>query len=144
MMWDSRDKAKATSRSSEDDSKVSPTGWENGLYALRFTLEGHEEQEDGEALVVLRDGIVLGSDRYGGVFEGQIAVTGCGTFSCLAMTLLVPPGGVLVTGHRGGEDEAAVDVVGVLSNTAGKMSGVCDVLGERLAVQFRYVGMLPN
>ncbi len=120
------------------------TGWEDGLYSLTFVLEGGRGDEFGDALAVLRDGRLLGSDKHGGVFEGQLSTTRCGSASCLALTMRVPPGGVLVTGQHFGGKEAMLDVVGVLSHIGGEMNGVCDLFGERLAIQFRYVGDLPH
>lgn len=94
-------------------------------------------------MAVLRDGAIVGSDKYGGVFEGQIVSTKCGTFDCVLLTMRVPPGGRLVNGCQVGAAEALVDVSGVLGDGPSEFCGTCDVLGSCVGIRFRFVGALP-
>jgi len=119
-------------------------GLVDGLYSLEFFREGEPNGDSGQALVILRDGKLLGADDHGGVFEGQMARTKCGTGSCVALTMRIPPGGVLVAGERTGMQEAVVDVVGVVSHTEAETNAVCDLFGQKLMIRFQYIGTLPH
>ncbi|MBU2580333.1 MAG: hypothetical protein KJ622_01255 [Alphaproteobacteria bacterium] len=116
--------------------------WRDGLYRVHFAVEGRAVEESGEALVVLREGSIFGSDKFGGVFEGQLVVRPSGRGAGLRLQVRVPPGGVLVTGKRVGFEECVVDVSGELSHEDQEFGGICELLGERLVVKFRYIGIL--
>lgn len=118
--------------------------WQDGLYSVAFIQEGQPDESDGRTLAILREGKLLGSDEHGGVFEGLFAATLCGSAACIAVTLRVPAGGVLITGDRSGCEEAVVDIVGVLLKTGSDLQGICDICGHQMAVRFRYVGSLPH
>lgn len=120
--------------------------WENfrdGLYSVKFFMQGAGEEDSGEALAILREGSILGSDKFGGVFEGRLVVGPCGRKAGVSLRVGIPPGGVVVTGKRVAGEETVLEVVGELSMTGDLLEGVCDLDGGRLVVNFRYIGVLP-
>ena len=50
--------------------------WGNGVYAIQYFREDVFVDAEGKALAILRDGEILGSDQFGGVFEGRIVKGG--------------------------------------------------------------------
>lgn len=117
--------------------------WKDGLYSVSFCLEGNEADDAGEALAVLRHGELVGSDKHGGVFEGFLSEAPDCEASHVRLRYRVPPGGILVTGRRQGNDEALLDVQGALSECGEGKIGVWDFAGEKLSVRVRYIGTLP-
>lgn len=144
MTEETRENGKASGGVSVKETRSRSEIWRDGLYSVRFFREGDDEENGGEALAVLRDGSILGSDKFGGVFEGRLVGQACGREACLSLHVRIPPGGVLVTGKRVGSEEAVLDVVGRLSQRGEVLSGICKFDGERLVVSFRYIGLLPQ
>lgn len=118
--------------------------WRDGLYSVTFFVEGGSEENSSDALAVLRDGAILGSDKFGGVFEGRLVGKSSGNGVGFSLRVRIPAGGVLVTGRRIGAQEAILDVVGELAHTEEVLEGFCEIEGERLVVIFRYIGLLPH
>lgn len=93
---------------------------------------------------VLRDGKILGSDPWGGLFTGRYAFD---TRDCLNKVRLrfdVPPEGLLVTGFCAGPSGATLDIVGSFEETATRMATVVDVRGAPVEVQLAYLGPFPS
>ncbi len=87
---------------------------------------------------------MLGSDKFGGVFEGRIIEGGLGGADRVVLKLRVPPGGCLVTGLCVGDEGAVVDVRGTLKRQGFCWGGTFEVAQERVDVSFHFVGPLPQ
>ena len=73
---------------------------EDGIYGLYFTAARACacKSESSQALAVLRDGKVLGSDPWGGVFAGSCEFDPTDRANKVRLQFGVPPEGMLVTG----------------------------------------------
>lgn len=97
-----------------------------------------------DALALLRDGAILASDRFGGVLEGRMVSSACGRLKCALLSLRLPPGVSLVTGHMAGPGEMLVDVSGLFDRDGDDLVGICEIGGELIELRFRYIGGLPS
>lgn len=121
---------------------------DDGVYGLSFAIRTADGMgkaaAQGEALAVLRQGHILGSDPYGSVFRGQCrydAAQGC---SIVEVRLAVPPNGVLLTGLEAGPEGAVLDVSGRFAPPQPVSSTVVDVGGVPMVVELRFVGRLSR
>lgn len=113
---------------------------QDGLYDLSYRSGLASEPSIGYGLASLRNGRILGSDRWGGVFSGSYrfdAVRGVGE---IQVRLNAPPDGVLITGLPSGPDGLTLDVVAELKADTPRTSAVVDVGGCPVAVEFSYIG----
>lgn len=97
----------------------------------------------GEALAIVRDGAIMGSDPWGGVFEGRFSALSVNRKHGFRIVFNVPPGGCLVTGQCAGEAGAAVAIEGELDSQGVSSLHTVDVGGAQVGVQLRYIGPLP-
>jgi hypothetical protein len=118
--------------------------WRDGLYSIEYNCTGAEGESCGGALAILRKGVILGSDKFGGVFEGRLASRGDGERALLLLRLRVPPGGRLMTGHQVGAEETEFDLSGFLEDKGPEVIGTCVLEGVRLELRFRFIGDLPH
>jgi hypothetical protein len=122
---------------------------DNGIYDLRYRSAGPEwpecdgDPETGSGLAVLRDGEIIGSDPWGGVFSGRCEFDPHTRLNRLHLRLLVPPGGILITGFSAGPAGAVVDIVGTVA-AAPVASMTVDVAGVAVSVELAYVGPLRD
>lgn len=121
---------------------------DDGVYGLSF--ESHTVPDDGagrawgEALAVLRGGVILGSDPHGGVFRGRYRYDpACGE-AVVEVQLAIPPHGVLLTGLEAGAEGAFVDVSGRFRPERPVSSAVVDIAGAPVAVELRFMGPLAK
>ena len=117
--------------------------WENGVYAIQYCREDVFVDAEGKALAILRDGEILGSDQFGGVFEGRIVKGGANSADRVFVKLRIPPGGCLFIGYCAGGEGAVVDISGPLIGRGSNGGGTFEVIGEKVEVRFRYVGPAP-
>ena len=117
--------------------------WGNGVYAIQYFREDVFVDAVGEALAILRDGEILGSDQFGGVFEWRIVNGGGNGPDRVFVKLRIPPGGCLVTGYCVGDEGAVVDISGTLIGRNSNGGGTFEVIVEKVEVRFRYVGPAP-
>lgn len=68
----------------------------NGFYAIYFT----GTSGSGFGILALKDGIIVGVDVTGGLFDGEYKVIGDAIEGRLKVNL--PPGTVSITGHAAG------------------------------------------
>ena len=114
-----------------------------GVYGLSFTALAPSDGADRvEGLAMLRGGRVLGSDPHGGVFTGHYHYDAVRGEVVIAVRLVVPPNGVLLTGLEAGPDGLLVDISGRFAPAKPVSSAVVDVAGAPIAVELRYVGPL--
>lgn len=116
---------------------------QDGIYDLRYTAAGDGVSEGGNALAILRDGRILGSDPWGGVFAGSCEFDTATCLNKLRLRFEVPPDGTLITGFSAGPGGAVLDIVGACEPAAPKASMVVDVAGAPVSVQLTFVGPLP-
>jgi len=117
---------------------------EDGIYGLDYRAQYAHEEDGGTALAVLRDGKILGSDPWGGLFTGLYDYDARDRLNKVRLRFDVPPEGVLVTGFCAGLAGATLDIVGAFERTAPKMATVVEVSGAPVEVQLTYLGPLPR
>ena len=107
----------------------------DGLYELLYKPAAAARQQGFDSLLVsLREGQVLGSDRWGGFLYGgcvRDARSGC---YHIKARFRIPPGGTLVTDHADRPGGGLIDVSTMLQPLQAS-SGVCsavDVAGQQL------------
>ena len=117
---------------------------EDGIYRLDYRAQDAREEDGGQALAVLRDGKILGSDPWGGLFTGLYDYDPRDCRNKVRLRFDVPPEGVLVTGFCAGPKGATLDIVGTFEPTAPKMVTVVELSGTPVEVQLTYLGPLPG
>jgi hypothetical protein len=119
---------------------------DDGVYGLSFALRNADGIGDAtlrsEALAVLRQGHILGSDPYGSVFRGECRYDAVRGESIVEVRLAVPPNGVLLTGLEAGPDGAVLAVSGRFPSPKPVSSTVVDLGGVPMVVELRFVGPL--
>lgn len=115
---------------------------ENGLYDLRFQPIAAEQSDGGNALAILRDGRILGSDPWGGVFAGSCEFDTEARTTKVRVRLGIPPEGKLVTGFSAGPEGAVLDIVGAFKQATPET--VVEVAGAEVKLHLTYIGPLPG
>jgi hypothetical protein len=115
---------------------------ENGLYDLRYRA-GEGGGVAGSGLAMLRDGRILGSDPWGGVFTGTCEFDPQASTDTVRLRFEVPPAGELITGFAAGPQGAVIDIVGAIDGKAPAPSTTVDVAGAPVSVSLTYLGPLP-
>jgi hypothetical protein len=115
---------------------------DNGVYELSFQHSGPLGAEFGDGLALVRDGRILGSDRFGGVFTGSCQPDPAGDGSLVELRLAIPPHAELITGFTAGADGATLRISTCLHRAAPVAKGVVEIAGEPIEVQVTYVGPL--
>lgn len=118
--------------------------FDEGVYTFSYALNGASAESGGDALAVLRSGRIIGSDRFGGVFEGSYHYDPAQQSNLFHVRVKVPPGGELVTGFVGGPDGANLDIVATLERAAPVATATIDVAGKPVDVKLTYLGPLPS
>lgn len=116
-----------------------------GLYSLNYKLAGAaaDSQTGGDALAALRCGRVLGSDRWGGVFDGSYCFNSAAGKSQVHIELQLPPDGVLVTGYSAGAGGAVITIDAELDIAGPVSTSTIEVDGQPVELRLSYVGPLP-
>ncbi len=119
--------------------------FDEGIYSLDYRVEASDLAEGlGTALAVLRNGKILGSDRWGGVFTGRYEFDAPSGVNMVHVRMQVPPDGELVTGFAAGPAGALIDVTGAFDRAAPVAQTTVEVAGQPVEVRLRYLGPLPN
>lgn len=114
---------------------------DEGIYAITYrTLEA----EFGGATAVLRNGMILGSDREGGVFSGGYQFDAARNVNRVCVRFAVPPERALVTGFCAGPGGASVDMVGEFESLMSQPAVTIRMGDDTFDVELRYLGPLPN
>lgn len=116
---------------------------EDGIYGLAYAVDGERMPTEGSALATLRKGRILGSDPWGGVFQGSCQFDAAGRVNTVSLRLDVPPDGKLITGFSAGPAGASLDIVGAFERAAPKTATVVEVGGAAARVELTYLGPLP-
>ncbi len=117
---------------------------EDGLYGLTFTAIRDGGADAGNALAVLRNGRILGSDPWGGVFVGSCEFDSHAGLSKVRVQFDVPPEGTLITGFSAGPAGAVLDIVGGVEGASPLAETVVEIAGTPVNVELTYLGPLPN
>ncbi len=117
---------------------------DEGIYELDYKVPGGDQLPGESALCVLRSGKILGSDRWGGVFQGSYEFDGARETNMLHVRLKMPPEGELVTGFSGGPEGAYVDVSAEIDRATPASKAVVNVAGDPIELEIKFVGPLPR
>jgi hypothetical protein len=120
--------------------------YQDGLYELSYRSPTASGNDADSLLMVLRDGKILGSDRWGGVFLGSCVFDDNANQSTISVRLQIPPGGMLITDSIPRPDGDVIDIVFTLSEDGELNTGsaVVDVGGEPVMIEFVYKGPVPG
>lgn len=121
---------------------------DEGLYNLEYrsNLPGARgaASDVGSALAVLRNGKILGSDRWGAVFMGSYDFDPETELNSVHLRLHVPADGILITGFTAGPEGATIEIVGSFARALPVTTTITDVAGHPVEVTMTYLGALPN
>ena len=117
---------------------------DEGLYGLVYRGEDGGLPDGGNALAVLRNGKIFGSDRDGGVFTGSYEFDPVNELNKVHVRMQIPPDGRLVTGYAAGPEGATLDIAGAFERAAPVASISVEAAGRPIEVQLTYLGPLPN
>jgi hypothetical protein len=93
---------------------------------------------------MLRDGKILGSDRWGGVFEGRYSFDASSGRHAVDVRFRVPAGGSLVTSIAPCVDGEWIDVATELTELDGRGVFEVPIQGEQVHFELDYRGLLPD
>lgn len=114
----------------------------DGIYRIAYSSGLQPERADDEALVIVRDGQIIGSDPHGGVYLGTISEGNPTEAMQLRMRAEIPPEGVLVTGFTASAEGASLAVSGTLDPEAENQRTTVNIGGESVAIEVTYLGPL--
>ena len=115
----------------------------DGIYRIAYSSGMQSERVDDEALVIVRDGQIMGSDPHGGVYLGSTWEANPTEAIQLRVRAEIPPEGVLVTGFTAGCEGASLAVSGTLDPSAQNQRVTVNIGGENVAIEVAYLGPLP-
>jgi transcriptional regulator with XRE-family HTH domain len=118
--------------------------FDEGIYSLSYAAAGEDFKTGGDGLAVLRSGRIVGSDRWGGMFEGSYRFDGTSQTNHFHLRMQVPADGELVTGFTGGPEGATLDIVAVLERASPMASATIEIDGRAVDLKLTYLGPLPN
>ena len=118
----------------------------DGVYELFYRSESAPEGGFDSLLLALRNGNILGSDKWGGVFLGRFEFDPQTQHHRLDVQLHVPPGGMLVTDAKPRPWGDTIDVTLTLANTTAMTSAfdVVNVGGGDIRVELQFKGPVPE
>lgn len=116
---------------------------EEGLYCLEYRAD-RQGLEGDSALAMLRDGRILGSDRFGGVFAGHYLCDAKSSRETIKLRMRVPPDGVLVNGFAAGPEGALIEIVASFESGSGDRQAQIEVAGRPMEIRITYLSPLPN
>lgn len=115
----------------------------DGVYELFYRCPcGPLGSGSDSLLLVMRQGQLLGADRWGGLISGRCRFdepTGRHHFEVMFDG---PPDGVLVTGAAPPATTRTIELVADVAGS-GKASGTVDLFGESVSLELQYCGPLP-
>ncbi len=114
----------------------------NGIYRIDYRNPNDETAPRDDALVVFRDGKIIGADRHGGVFTGASRGTN-GPLEAIGVHMTVPPGGELITGLVAGPEGATFDILSRLDPALDHQTATIDLAGAPIDLSVSYLGPLP-
>jgi hypothetical protein len=125
--------------------------FDDGVYGLTLrtycNLDGPVNAsvgENGEALAIVRNGTILGSDRWGGLFSGTYVLDPSTGKINVRVRLEVPAKAELITGFSAGPEGAVFEIAAALDWAAPKFSARIEMHGKPVNIEFAFIGPLPN
>lgn len=113
---------------------------QDGLYSLSFGDRQDREARDGFALAVLKDGKVLGSDVWGGLFEGEYRLCAAHGVGLVELSVDVPQHGELVTGFCAGPQGTRLRALATFELSEGCPSSRVEIGGDVVQLRLDYLG----
>lgn len=117
---------------------------DEGLYSLDYRVSRRGKRDGDSALAALRNGKILGSDRFGGVFAGSYEFDSASQRNNVHVRMQVPPDGELVNGFAAGPAGALLEIVASFERAAPASKACIEIEGRPLEIQLTYLGPLPN
>ncbi len=126
-----------------------------GIYALTLRdcassvvpserYEVEVDSEGSEALAIVRNGTILGSDRWGGLFSGTYMFNPVTGRTDVRVRLEVPAEAELITGFAAGPEATVFDIVAALDWTAPKSAATVMLQGKPVNIEFSFIGSLQS
>lgn len=116
---------------------------DEGIYELMYSRPKRDQDPHETALCVLRNGKVVGSDRWGGIFEGTYKFDNVRRTNSIHVRLQVPPGGELITGFVAGPEGADLDIQGFIGRAQPTAKTTVEISGQHVQLNLKFVGPLP-
>jgi hypothetical protein len=119
----------------------------NGIYKIDYRNPLEDGGACDDALVVVRDGKIIGADRHGGIYTGEprcFAASKNGPEESIALQLTAPPGGELINGITAGPAGASFELTGRFDPALDRQTTVIDVGGAPIELVVSYLGPLPE
>lgn len=116
---------------------------DEGVYGIAYR-DPSAETGGGTALAVLRNGKILGADRWGGVFSGSFEFDSVEEKNRVRLSFQVPPEGELVTGYVAGSTGAILDVTAAFARAEPSSTATVEIGGGELEIELAFMGPLPN
>lgn len=117
---------------------------DEGLYSLDYRGLRRRKHDGDSALAALRNGKILGSDRFGGVFAGNYEFDQVSQRNHVHVRMQVPPDGELVNGFAAGPSGALLEIVASFERAAPSAKARIEVEGRPIEIRLTYLGPLPN
>ncbi|MEQ1717390.1 MAG: helix-turn-helix domain-containing protein [Hyphomicrobium sp.] len=114
------------------------------VYRISYHGTAAGDVETDQALAVLRNGKILGSDRYGGVFMGSYKFDRAKSLNVVQLRMDVPPEGTLVNGYAAGPKGAHLDISCTIGRAQPVSKATVMVGGQPVGIELTYLGPLPN
>lgn len=120
----------------------------DGVYELHYRAAEDAAGPAESLLLSLRDGNILGSDRWGSVFTGRCDFNPAQRTHRIRVRLHIPPGGLLITEQSPRSAACSIDVDATLGSAreiyAGGGGGLVDVGGQQVRVELEFKGPVPG
>ena len=117
---------------------------QDGLYELFYRADADTSVGSDSLLLALRDGNILGSDKWGGLLTGRCEYLTSHHEHHIHVQLYVPPGGILVTDDTPHPTGCAVDLDLRFGKFADFASGLVEVAGQPVRVELLFKGPMPG
>lgn len=117
---------------------------DEGIYHISYHGKANGEPDNDNALAVLRNGKILGSDKHGGVFMGSYEFDTAREINIVHLRIDVPPYGTLVNGFSADEHGAAFNVSCKFERPAPIAKSAIHIVGRPIDIALSYLGPLPN
>lgn len=115
----------------------------DGVYELFYRSDAACDIAFDSLLLALRDGHILGSDKWGGVLTGRCEFDRQSDRHRVHVRLHVPPGGMLVTDDAPRILGAEIDLSLSFSEYSDIASGLVEVGGQPVRVELLFKGPVP-
>lgn len=115
----------------------------DGVYELFYRCQNQPPHAGSDSLLlVMRQGQLLGADRWGGLISGRCRFDEPSGRHHFEVIFDGPPDGVLVTGAAPPATTRSIELV---TDVAGwdKATGTVDLFGESVSLELQYCGPLP-